>query len=139
MEAEGTPGACGEEGADETNWVKAEGCEGGGVGGGGVGQVGPTGVWLCGTVTGDGAGYVGGPLGDGEEGFCEMGDRVGMAMSGLGPAAFPEGLLIMTGGDSGRGVKLHADHTVDLGGGAAGPKVGGGAWGSVCCRLGTVA
>lgn len=79
------------------------------------------------------------PLGDGEGGFCEMGDRVGMAMSGLGPAAFPEGLLIMTGGDSGRGVKLHANHTVDLGGGAAGPKVGGGAWGSVCCRLGTVA
>lgn len=42
---------------------------GGGVGGGGVGQVGPMGVWLWSTVTGEGAGYVGAPFGDGEGGL----------------------------------------------------------------------
>lgn len=43
---------------------------GGGVGGGGgVGQPMPKGVWLYGMVTGEGAGNIGGPLGDGEGGF----------------------------------------------------------------------
>lgn len=53
-----------------------------------------------------------------------------MGMSGRGPAAFPGGLLIMTGGEGGRGVKLDADHTTDLGGGGgvgAGAGAGGGA------------
>lgn len=104
----------------------------------------PTGVWLCVTVRGDGAGYIGGPLGDGEGGFCVRGEGAAIGMSGLGPVAFPGGLLIMTGGDGGSGVKLHADHTTDLAaaegvGAGAGAGAGGGACGTACCRLGTVA
>lgn len=61
-------------------------------------------------------------------------------MRGRGPAAFPGGLLIMTGGEGGSGVKLHADHTTDLGGvGGVGGGAGGGACGKAGCRLGTVA
>lgn len=93
-------------------------------------------------VTGDGAGKLGGPLGAGEGGFWVRGEGVARGRSGRGPAAFPGGLLIMTGGEGGRGVKLHADHTTDLAGGCgsgAGAGAGGGAWGEACCRLGTVA
>ena len=43
------------------------------------------------------------------------------------------------GGEGGKGVKLHADHTTDLGGAGAGAGAGGGACGRACCRLGTVA
>lgn len=148
VEGEGKPGGWDEEGGDETEEKDGWGTVGkgrGGVagGGGGVGQVVPTGVWLCGMVTGDGAGNIGGPLGDGEGGFWVRGDGAAMGMSGRGPAAFPGGLLIMTGGEGGRGVKLHADHTTDLGGGGGvevGAGAGGGAWGKACCcRLGTVA
>lgn len=64
------------------------------------------------------------------------GDGEAMGMSGLGPAAFPGGLLIMTGGDGGRGVKLQDDQTEDLAGGGVGVGTGGA---SACCRLGTVA
>lgn len=38
----------------------------------------------------------------------------GMAMTGRGPVAFPGGLLIMTGGDGGRGLKLVADQAMDF-------------------------
>lgn len=58
------------------------------------------------------------------------GDGAAMGMSGRGPAAFPGGLLIMTGGEGGKGVKLDADHTTDLGGGGGfgvGAGTGGGA------------
>lgn len=50
----------------------------------------------------------------------------GMAMTGRGPVAFPGGLLIMTGGDGGRGLKLVADQTVDfcVAGGAEGTEGG---------------
>lgn len=34
--------------------------------------------------------------------------------TGLGPAALPGGLLIMTGGDGGRGAKLGADQATGL-------------------------
>ena len=62
-----------------------------------------------------------------------------MAMTGRGPVALPGGLLIMTGGEGGKGVKLEAEQMVGLegrtGGGGAGAEVGGGAgW-----RRGTVA
>lgn len=146
VEGKGTPGAWDEEGGDETEDGRGAMGEGrGGVagGGGGVGQAILMGVWVCGMVTGDGAGNMGGPLGDGEGGFWVRGDGAAMGMSGLGPAAFPGGLLIMTGGEGGSGVKLHADHTTDLGGGGGvgvGTGAGGGAWGKACCcRLGTVA
>lgn len=65
-------------------------------------------------VRGEGAGNMGGPFGDGEEGFCVTGEGAAMGMSGHGPVAFLGGLLVMTGGDGGRGVKLQADHTTDL-------------------------
>lgn len=91
-------------------------------------------------VTGEGAGNIGGPLGDGDGGFWVRGEGAGMEMSGRGPVAFPGGLLIMTGGEGGRGVKLETDHTTDLGCGGGGEAgAGGGAWGKACCRLGTVA
>lgn len=48
------------------------------------------------------------------------GDGDAIGMSGLGPVAFPGGLLIMMGGEGGRGVKLQVDHTEDLGGGGIG-------------------
>lgn len=145
MEGEGTPGAWDEEGEDETKEEDGGGAlgegRGGGVGGGGgVGQALPIGVWLCRMVTGEGAGNMGGPLGAGEGGFWVRGEGAAMGISGRGPAAFPGGLLIMTGGEGGRGVKLLADHTTDLGGGGgAGARAIGGAWGKACCRLGTVA
>lgn len=147
VEGEGTPGAWDEEGGDETEEedggrAMGEGRGGGVGGGGGVGQAMPIGVWLCGMVTGEGAGNIGGPLEAGEGGFWVRGEGAAIGMSGRGPAAFPGGLLIMTGGEGGRGVKLHADHTTDLGGGGgtgAGTGAGGGAWGKACCRLGTVA
>lgn len=110
-----------------------------------MGQTMPKGVWLCGgMVTGEGAGNMGGPLDDGEGGFWVRGEGAAMGMSGRGPAAFPGGLLIMTGGDGGKGVKLYADHTTDLGGGGAAELeaaagAGGAAWGTACCRRGTVA
>lgn len=74
VEGEGTPGAWDEEGGDETEEEDGRGTMGerrGGVagGGGGVGHEMPMGVWLCDMVTGDGAGNMGGPLGDGEGGF----------------------------------------------------------------------
>lgn len=63
-----------------------------------------------------------------------------MGKRGLGPAALPGGLLIITGGDGGRGVKLLDDHTTDLGGvEGVGASARGGACGEVCWRLGTVA
>lgn len=101
---------------------------GGGVGGGGgVGQVIPRGVWLCGMVMGEGAGNIGGPLGDGDGFFWLSGEDEAMGMRGRGPVAFPGGLLIMTGGDGGSGVKLDADQTTDLGGGGVGAGAGAGA------------
>lgn len=150
VEGEGTPGPWDEEGRDEVeedgSGATGEGRGGGVGGGGGVGQVMPTGVWLCGMVRGEGAGNMGGPFGDGEGGFWVSGEGAAMGMSGRGPVAFPGGLLIMTGGDGGKGVKLHADHTTDLaggGGGGTGTRAGagaaGGAWEKPCCRLGTVA
>lgn len=148
VEGEGTPGAWDEEGGDKTEEEDGGGAmgegRGGGVGGGGgVGQVMLRGGWPCGIVTGEGAGNMGGPLGDGEGGFWVRGDGAAIGISGLGPVAFPGGLLIMTGGEGGNGVKLHADHTTDLGGGGvgagAGAGAGGGAWGNACCRRGTVA
>lgn len=97
-------------------------------------------------VTGEGAGNMGGPLGDGEGGLWVRGEGAAMGMRGRGPAAFPGGLLIITGGEGGRGVKLQADHTTDLGGGGgtvemagAGAAAGGEAWEKACWRLGTVA
>lgn len=107
---------------------------GGGVGGGGGG----VGLLLLPMVTGEGAGNMGGPLGEGEECFCDRGLGAGMAMTGRGPVALPGGLLIMTGGEGGRGLKLVADHTTDLEG-VAGDGAGAGAWGGTGCRLGTVA
>ncbi|CAG5950222.1 unnamed protein product [Menidia menidia] len=120
VEGEGTPGAWDEEGGDGTGREEggvAMGEEtGGGVGGGGgVGQAIPRGMWLCGMVTGEGAGNVGGPLGNGEGGFWLIGHGVAIGMRGHGPVALPGGLLIMTGGDGGKGVKLDADQTTDLG------------------------
>lgn len=106
VEGKGKPGAWDEEGGDETHGE--EWANGGGVGGGGggVGQAMPTG-WPGGAaVTGEGAGNIGGPLEDGEGGFWVSGDGAAMGMRGRGPAAFPGGLLIMTGGDGGKGVKL---------------------------------
>lgn len=163
VEGEGTPGTWHEEGGDETKEEEEEeggaggatgegrkGGGGGGVGGGGggVGQVTPPqptpkGVWpCCGMmVTGEGAGNMGGPLGEGEGGFWVSGEGAAMGMSGRGPAAFPGGLLIMTGGEGGSGVKLLADHTTDLTGGA-GAGAAGVTWGDggpCCCLLGTVA
>lgn len=122
VEGEGKPAAWDEEGGDETQAEEAgsavEGKGGGVGGGGGVGENIPMGVWLCvWMVTGEGAGNIGGPLGDGEGGFWVRGEGAAMGMSGRGPVALPGGLLIMTGGDGGRGVKLYADHTADLGGG----------------------
>lgn len=86
--------------------------------------------------TGDGAGNMGGPLGDGEGGFWVRGDGEGgfwvrgdgaaMGIIGLGPAAFSGGLLIIMGGEGGKGVKWLADHTMDFGGGGG---VGAGAGG----------
>lgn len=135
VEGEGTPGAWDEEGGYETEGEDEGGAmgegRGGGVGGGGgVGQAVQRGVWLCGIVTGDGAGNIGGPLGDGEGGFWVSGEGAAMGMRGCGPVAFPGGLLIMTGGEGGNGVKLQADHTTDLGGGGAtGEEAGAGAGG----------
>lgn len=131
MEGEGTPGAWDEDGGDKT---KGEGRGGGVGGGGGVGQAMPVGVWLCWIVTGEGAGNMGGPLGAGEGGFWVRGEGAAIGTIGLRPAVFPGGLLVITGGEGGSGVKLHADHTTDLGGG-----VGEGAGRGACCRLGTVA
>lgn len=76
--------------------------------------------------TGDGAGNMGGPLGDGEGGFWVRGDGAAMGIIGLGPAAFSGGLLIIMGGEGGKGVKWLADHTMDFGGGGG---VGAGAGG----------
>lgn len=144
VEGEGTPGSWDEEGGDKTedaDGAMGEGSRGGVAGGGGgVGQAIPTGVQLCETVTGDGAGNMGGPLADGDGGFWVRGDGVWIGTSGRGPATFPGGLLIMMGGEGGKGVKLHADHTTDLGGGSGvwTGADGEGGWG--CCgRLGTVA
>lgn len=70
VEGEGRPGAWDEEtDEDDKGRPMGEGRGGGVGGGGGVGQVIPRGVWLCGMVTGEGAGNMGGPLGDGDGGF----------------------------------------------------------------------
>lgn len=138
VEGEGTPGTGNEDGGDKTE--DADGRGGVAGGGGGVGQAIPTGVQLCETVTGEGAGNMGGPLANGDGGFWVRGDDVAMGTSGRGPATFPGGLLIMMGGEGGKGVKLHADHTTDLGGGSgvwAGAE-GEEGWGCIG-RLGTVA
>lgn len=141
VEGEGTPGTWDEEGGDKTedgNGVMGEGRRGGVAGGGGgVGQAIAAGVELCEIVTGDGAGNMGGPFADGDGGFWVRGDGVAMGTSGRGPATFPGGLLIMMGGEGGKGVKLHAGHTTDLGGGGAGAEGEGGL--GCCSRLGTVA
>lgn len=55
-----------------------------------------------------------GMAGNGDGGFWMRGLGAGMAMSGRGPVAFPGGLLIITGGDGGSGLKLEADQTVDF-------------------------
>lgn len=142
VEGQGTPGSWDEEGGDKTQDADGgmgEGSRGGVAGGGGgVGQA--TGVQLCETVTGDGAGNMGGPLAEGDGGFWLRGDGAAMGTSGLGPASFSGGLLIMMGGEGGKGVKLHADHTTDLGGesGLWTGADGEGRWGG-CGRLGTVA
>lgn len=79
-------------------------------GGGGVGQ----GAWPNGTVTGEGAGKAG--RAEGEGGLWVRGEGVATrGRRGRGPAARPGGLLIITGGEGGSGVKLDADHTADLG------------------------
>lgn len=65
----------------------------------------------------------GGPLaavGEAEK----RGLEVGTAMTGRGPVAFPGGLLIMTGGDGGKGVKLVDWQTTVLEAGAGGRAVG---------------
>lgn len=132
VEGEGTPGSWDEEGGDETDDADGgmgEGSRGGVAGGGGgVGQA--IGGQLWETVTGDGAGNVGGPLAEGDGGFWTRGGGAAMGTSGRGPATFPGGLLIMMGGEGGKGVKLHAGHTADLGGGSGvtGPD-GEGGWG----------
>lgn len=63
----------------------------------------------------------------------------GMATTGRGPVAFPGGLLIMTGGEGGNGVKFVVEQTVGLeagtGGGGAGTELGDG----IGWRRGTVA
>lgn len=142
VDEEGTPGAWDEVGADKTEEGVGTMVEGGGGGveggGGGVGQAIPIGVWLCWTVTGGGAGNMGRLLWD-EVDFWMSGGGAVMGISGRGPAAFPGGLLIMTGGEGGRGVMLQADDTTDLGGGSGDwIGTGTGGWGC-CCRLGTVA
>lgn len=143
-EGEGTPGAWDEEGGDKTqdgDGIKGEGRRGGVAGGGGgVGQATPMGVELCEMVTGDGAVNMGGPLADGDGGFWVRGDGAVIGTSGRGPATFSGGLLIMMGGEGCKGVKLHADHTTDLGG-ERGEWVGaeGEGGGGCCSLLGTVA
>lgn len=54
----------------------------------------------------------------GEEEKREL--EAGTAMTGRGPVALPGGLLIMTGGDGGKGVKLVDWHTTILEAGAGG-------------------
>lgn len=78
----------------------------------------------------------------GEGGFWESGLGAGIAIIGRGPVAFPGGLLIMTGGEGGKGVKLLAVQMTDFeaganGGGGAG--AGGGGVAGVGCLRGTVA
>lgn len=65
------------------------------------------------------------PLGAvGEE--QKRGLEAGTAMTGRGPVALPGGLLIMTGGDGGKGVKLVDWQTTVLEAGAGGKAVGAG-------------
>lgn len=85
---------------------------------------------------------MGGPLGAemGEGGFWESGLGAGIAIIGRGPVALPGGLLIMTGGEGGRGVKLLAVQATDLEAGAGGGAgTGGGGVGGAGCLRGTVA
>ncbi len=85
---------------------------------------------------------MGGPLGAemGEGGFWESGLGAGIAIIGRGPVALPGGLLIMTGGEGGRGVKLLAVQTKDLEAGAGGgARAGGGGVGGAGCLRGMVA
>lgn len=65
------------------------------------------------------------PLGAvGEE--QKRGLEAGTAMTGRGPVALPGGLLIMTGGDGGKGVKLVDWQTMVLEAGAGGRAVDAG-------------
>lgn len=86
---------------------------------------------------------MGGPLGAeiGEGGFWESGLGAGIAIIGRGPVALPGGLLIMTGGEGGKGVKLLAVQMTDLEAGAkgGGAGAGGGGVGKAGCLRGTVA
>lgn len=75
----------------------------------------------------------------GEGVFWESGLGAGMAITGRGPVAFPGGLLIMTGGEGGRGMKLLAVQTADLEAGTGGGGAGGGGVGGAGCLRGTVA
>lgn len=86
---------------------------------------------------------MGGPLGAemGEGGFWESGLGAGITIIGRGPVALPGGLLIMTGGEGGKGVKLLAVQMTDLEAGAkgGGAGAGGGGVGGAGCLRGTVA
>lgn len=78
----------------------------------------------------------------GEGGFWESGLGAGIAIIGRGPVAFPGGLLIMTGGEGGKGVKLLAVQMTDLEAGAdegGGAGAGGGGVAGAGCLRGTVA
>lgn len=77
----------------------------------------------------------------GEGGFWESGLGAGIAIIGRGPVAFPGGLLIMTGGEGGKGVKLLAVQMTDLEAGAdgGGAGAGGGGVARAGCLRGTVA
>ena len=119
------------------------GCGGVDADGGGGANIGE-GAWSLGEgewSLGD-AGWPLGGVGDG--GFCIRGLGDGMAMTGRGPVALAGGLLIMTGGDGGRGLKLEADQIEDLcaAGGigtGAGGECGVGEDARVGCLRGTVA
>ncbi len=140
MEGEGRTAGWGE-GQDTRGAVGKVG-EGEYRGGGGGGVGGKENSW---PETGDEAwkwSEVGGPLGAeiGEGGFWESGLGAGIAIIGRGPVALPGGLLIMTGGEGGRGVKLLAVQTTDLEAGAGGgARAGGGGVGGAGCLRGMVA
>ncbi len=77
---------------------------------------------------------------DGRGGFLGERARGRIAIIGRGPVALPGGLLIMTGGEGGRGVKLLAVQTTDLEAGAGGgARTGGGGVGGAGCLRGMVA
>lgn len=101
VEARGAPG--GGEARDPQCDSGARDGSGGGGGGGGAGP----------EVGGGDTGYgteSGSPLGAvGDRGIWGTGEEMQTGRTGLGPVALPGGLLIITGGDGGRGETLAAD------------------------------